>query len=394
MRVWDEKRIKSNVRKKILYIIVYFIAFFYVLSKVSTAIEIYICIGIIVILILIFVKKRYKYKTSIVLKYRNNEFEELYSILKQEYGKKLKEKKRIYITLYFFIYFFIYINIFNIYIEDIFNIYLIAYFVFPLPIFYIISNELNPLAEVNTYKKYYKEKIILSLVNKIFKNNSADMLNKTQKMDVSKFFVEIQYKYNDVTRFDIESDYLKTNLNNKLDEIEIYIDDIIEGNLDENNYIKMADIRVNELTKNRRKVIKEEFNGLFVVLQCSKYLNPYILIKGKGLKYIQDDYIDMDSEDFNKYFNVFTDDKILTMRLLTPDIMEMLVEYREKYNLHFEIALRDNKIYIRFFTGDLFEPSIFGDPMNKELLITYYCVLQFSLELTKKVNKVLEDLEV
>jgi len=135
------------------------------------------------------------------------------------------------------------------------------------------------------------------------------------------------------------------------------------------------------------------FKGLFVVIECNKDINSYVMIKGKGLKYIQDDYIDMDSEVFNEYFNVFSDDKILAMRLLTPDIMEMLVEYREKYNLQFEIAIRNNKIYIRFFTGDLFEPSIFGDPMNKELLITYYCVLEFSLELTKKVNKVLEDLE-
>ena len=47
-----------------------------------------------------------------------------------------------------------------------------------------------------------------------------------------------------------------------------------------------------------------------------------------------------------------------------------------------------------FFTGTMFEPKTFGSSMDKQLLFTYYSILQFISNVTKKVNKTLEDLEI
>ena len=135
------------------------------------------------------------------------------------------------------------------------------------------------------------------------------------------------------------------------------------------------------------------FQGLFSTINCNKNINTYIKItKNKILKTI--DKIEMDSSNFEKIFDITSSDKILAMRILTSDTMEYLIEFYNQYKLDFEIVINNDTIYLRFFTGPMFEPKIFSSSMNKELLFMYYSVLKFVLEVTNKINSTIQELDI
>ena len=102
----------------------------------------------------------------------------------------------------------------------------------------------------------------------------------------------------------------------------------------------------------------------------------------------------MDSEEFEKSFDVLSENKILAMQILTADVMESLISFKNKYDIDFEIVLMNNKIYLRFFVSNMFEPQIFGNSMDKELIYTYYIILDFVVEITEKINKVINDVNL
>ena len=58
--------------------------------------------------------------------------------------------------------------------------------------------------------------------------------------------------------------------------------------------------------------------------------------------------------------------------------------------IDFEVVLKENKVYMRFFVINMFEPSLFGNPLDKELIFTYLYILKLVLDISKEVNKSLE----
>ena len=175
-----------------------------------------------------------------------------------------------------------------------------------------------------------------------------------------------------------------------------FADDYMEGYLDEETFVKMVDIDVKKVTgsgKNRH--VEQIFDGLFAITTCNKDIETYIKItKDKRDFFGGKDRTNMDSEEFEKLFNVYSEDRILAVRLLTSDIMNMLIDFYNKYKLTFEIVIRNNNIYLRFRTGAMFEPKIFGNSMDKELLYIYYCILEFVLQLTRQINKTIRELDI
>lgn len=80
------------------------------------------------------------------------------------------------------------------------------------------------------------------------------------------------------------------------------------------------------------------------------------------------------------------------MRVLTSDVMNCLMDFYNNYELCFEIVFKDDNVYLRFFTGAMFEPKIFGNSMDKELLLMYYLILKSVVDVAKKLNYTLQEL--
>ena len=221
------------------------------------------------------------------------------------------------------------------------------------------------------YKENYKTEIIGNFV-KLVNNNLEYMLKDgEEQVLLLKEFKESRLETKPFNEYKAE--------------------DYIEGNLSNNVMLKMADINV----KNIIRIGKERredyiFTGIFAVTTATNGIDGYIKIaKNKILKFESNTH--MDSVEFEKEFDVFTDNEILAMQILTPDIMESLLEFKNKYDIDFEIAINKNKVYLRFFVKNMFEPKIFGNSMDKELLLIYYVILDFIIKVTEKINKVIMD---
>lgn len=171
------------------------------------------------------------------------------------------------------------------------------------------------------------------------------------------------------------------------------VDDYIEGFLSQNVYIKMCDLDVENETEDvedhtrHRSVV---FRGLFAMTNCNIDIGTNIKIKKHEIRVFDSkDRFKLDDEVFEKHFDVYTQNGVKTMQILTPDIMEQLVNFVDASGIKFEVVFDGNKILFRFFTGKMFEPSVFKDSMDSEILTFYSNILRFTLDVTNKINKIL-----
>lgn len=65
-------------------------------------------------------------------------------------------------------------------------------------------------------------------------------------------------------------------------------------------------------------------------------------------------------------------------------IKEFLVEQK----LDFDLNVKDGRIYLKLYTGDILKPAIFRQETNKERLWAYYLCLKFIVDLTGILNTV------
>ena len=138
--------------------------------------------------------------------------------------------------------------------------------------------------------------------------------------------------------------------------------------------------------KNKTEIV--QFEGIFVEAYVDNDIETRIKItKNKNSK----QKAEMDNAEFEKRFDVFTEDRILAMRILTHDVMEEMIQFYDK--IKYEVVIVENKIYLRFLTGEVFEPKINGKAIDEEALVTYYSILKFIVEVTTKLNKEIKNLE-
>lgn len=268
---------------------------------------------------------------------------------------------------------------------------LVIQYIIPLIIFILgVSNN------VNTFPIAFIILIALIFINSKY----ISKYKNTYKSEIVANFIKLidnklVYKPRGEELFSMESDYREACFDNETFN-RFYSDDYIEGFLNNEFFTKMADLHIQHHVKSgKHSHTHEVFQGIFIQTECNKDIGTYIKISKNKLKIFgQRDRVEMDSQEFEKYFDIYSKNKILTMQLLTSDVMTTLVDFYNKYNIEYEIVIRNNKIYMRFFTGAMFEPKIFGSSMDKKLLFSYYCILKFIVDVTKEVNKALQEIEI
>ena len=102
----------------------------------------------------------------------------------------------------------------------------------------------------------------------------------------------------------------------------------------------------------------------------------------------------MDSQEFEKYFDVYGDNKIVVMQLLTSDVMNTMMDFIKQSRIKYEITIKSDEMYIRFHTGNMFEPKLFKSPLDYNMLKEYYDIIKFVLNVTKEINKVIENMDI
>lgn len=168
-------------------------------------------------------------------------------------------------------------------------------------------------------------------------------------------------------------------------------DDFIEGDLANGGHIKMANLKTGGEV-NSPDGIKEDvlFEGIFAVAELDKKIEKPIKILRNS--YMIKETVEMDSREFEKYFDVITEDRILATRVLTHDLMETLSSFSSK--IRYDVIIKENKVYMRFNTGPMFEPKLQREKYDKELIYAYYCILKSILEISEEISKAIQILEV
>ena len=179
-------------------------------------------------------------------------------------------------------------------------------------------------------------------------------------------------------------------------------DDYMIAKIDDKYKVEMAEIETErkETTEdsegNKRTSYVTIFHGLFAKIEMEKSINSNLEIyPNKTELFFKKNKITMDSSEFEKNFDVKATNKIVAMQLLTSDVMEELISFMRINNMKYDIKIRENIMYIRFYCGRVFETGKLREGIvEKKLIERYYNILNFTYTLPKKIIKLIESTEI
>ena len=124
-------------------------------------------------------------------------------------------------------------------------------------------------------------------------------------------------------------------------------------------------------------------------VNCKIYLGGMQI----GLFFRNDDYkkIKLENDEFNKLFMAYTDNELLAYKLLTPDVMEEFVKIKKNSFGDIDIRILNNKLYIRFLSGNGFDSSSFKQEIDKDNLCSSIAVLEEVMKTMEKVKTIIND---
>lgn len=173
-------------------------------------------------------------------------------------------------------------------------------------------------------------------------------------------------------------------------------EDLVEGTILEDCKISMAEVH----TESEETTTDDEghtsttyvtlFHGIFAEVELSKFICFNLKIRKNSILsnvFKGKTKLEMDSGSFEKIFDVNTDDKIQSMRILTSDVMQMLIDFKSSNKIIPEITLKENKLFIRYETGNVFEPNLIKRDMDYDKLKKYYDIINFTLGLAEQFGK-------
>lgn len=201
-------------------------------------------------------------------------------------------------------------------------------------------------------------------------------------------------KYNDNLHFDSETglaviDYRMSNFDNTFKEY--YSEDRIYGKIRNGTSIQLSEIATYDVRhyvdeNNENKTEKTQtFRGLYGVVKLER--NPLItatIIGDNITKKYSKKRVEVDSSEFEKYYDCITDDKVRTMQIFTSDLIEKYIDIMNINKYLFEVKIENDMLYFRYKCGDVFEAPVFGMGLNKEFVRKYYKLIFYPLEVIEK----------
>lgn len=136
------------------------------------------------------------------------------------------------------------------------------------------------------------------------------------------------------------------------------------------------------------------FYGMAGSVTLPKSINGKIKVKNDGTALFSNDKIKMDMAEFEKLFDVQADDKIKAMQILTSDVMTDMIDVVKATKIKFEFYLKNDKMYIRFHTGPMFELDTLGKTMKFEDLKEYFDITTLLSKVTTDICKTILETEL
>ncbi|MFZ2658041.1 MAG: DUF3137 domain-containing protein [Victivallales bacterium] len=97
--------------------------------------------------------------------------------------------------------------------------------------------------------------------------------------------------------------------------------------------------------------------------------------------------IKLEDPEFEKLFVVYGDDQITARYILTPGLMQRLVEFRRKENNTVFLSFKNSKVYVAIsISKNLFEPRIFSPNDDFSLVKDYFDNLSLAGKIIEELN--------
>ena len=148
------------------------------------------------------------------------------------------------------------------------------------------------------------------------------------------------------------------------------------------------------------------FNGLFAFIETNSSFKDRLYItknssydNKESLYERRENYYNIktkiDSTEFENIFDVYSNNQIISLQILTHEVIEMILDFYNEFKVNFEITIKEKFIYIRFFTYDMFEAPLSNKySLDKDTLYKYYRTLDFTLNLSTKLSDLMNDLVI
>lgn len=238
-----------------------------------------------------------------------------------------------------------------------------------------------PLAIVSASKNSkelhtkYKDVIIKKLISNFYDN----LEYYPYKQMPEYIYKQQKYEYYDIYKSD---DYIEAQINNKYS---IQMGEV--HTIDEREY--------KDKDGNVQKEYITLFHGLFAKIVMDKSINSELKIMQDGAALFSKEKLKMDSTEFEKYFDVKASNPIIGMQLLTADVMQELVEFENKTKMKYDVAIKNNEIYLRFHSGPMFEVgNIKNGVFDENTLKKYFYMLNFTYNLSNMLINLVNDTEI
>lgn len=179
-----------------------------------------------------------------------------------------------------------------------------------------------------------------------------------------------------------------------------YTEDLIIGKLDEKYNFQMAEVKTEEESTDSDGDTHTSivFYGLFGNIECAKNIGTKFKVRSDkgifGKMFKGKTKVEMDSQEFEKYFDVYGDNKIIVMQILTSEVMSTMIDFIQQSKIKYELTINKDQIYIRFHTGGVFEPSLFKNSLDYSMLKKYYDIIDFVFKVTREINSVIEKTDI
>lgn len=172
-------------------------------------------------------------------------------------------------------------------------------------------------------------------------------------------------------------------------------EDYISGYIAENALLEMSEIKAEEIQHDEKgnPQVVNSFNGILAVATLKKNVKNNIkIVKNSFWKLNREANIRIASIQFEKYFDMYADNKISAMQIFTTDVIEEILAFVDDMKTYIEISITNNKLYITFKTGEMYEGGITQN--TKELLSKYYVITYFIISLVKRLNNAIDETDI
>lgn len=209
---------------------------------------------------------------------------------------------------------------------------------------------------------------------------------------ISNFFSNVQYNPYEGLNESIYDEGLYNEYYNIYDS-----EDHVEAVIDNKNALRFAEVHTilddeyinSSEGSGAARVTK--FYGMFAQIDINSNINAPIRIRPNKLFRRKND-VELDSTEFEKIFDVESEDRIKAIQYLTHEVMEELVRFYEILGKNFDIYITKEHIYIRLHIGAIFDTAVSKkEVINKKKAEEYFKILQFFYNFSKRMIAISED---